>query len=204
MKKQTKNRFLSLLLATALTLSCSVPAFAAEDGQLEGDTPAATEVVETNDLQISPESVQNLTKGGVSYKDGTYEGTGTGYDNGEIKLKVTITGGEISKVELVSQQKQTFWMPKNVASLFDKIVEANTAEVDGISGATDSSNGVKAAVRDALSKAGQPLRSRLRIRFLTPAAAPNRSRISSKRQRSCRLLPSRSTAVRTIRDGMSA
>ena len=153
MKKQTKNRFLSLLLATALTLSCSVPAFAAEDGQLEGDTPAATEVVETNDLQISPESVQNLTKGGVSYKDGTYEGTGTGYDNGEIKLKVTITGGEISKVELVSQQKQTFWMPKNVASLFDKIVEANTAEVDGISGATDSSNGVKAAVRDALSKA---------------------------------------------------
>ncbi|MFR0795642.1 MAG: FMN-binding protein [Oscillospiraceae bacterium] len=38
-------------------------------------------------------------------------------------------------------------------SLFDDIVKANGTEIDGVSGATMSSNGVKAAVNDALSKA---------------------------------------------------
>ena len=36
---------------------------------------------------------------------------------------------------------------------FDDIVKANGTEIDGVSGATMSSNGVKAAVNDALSKA---------------------------------------------------
>ena len=153
MKKQAKKKFLSLLLAAALTLGCSVPAFAAEDGQPESDIPAVTEAEETTVLEISPESVQDLTRAGVSYKDGIYEGTGKGYKDGEIKLNVTISGGKISKVELVSQEKQSWWDNDKFNSMFDRIVEANSADVDGVSGATRSSDGVKAAVRDALSKA---------------------------------------------------
>ena len=153
MKKQAKTKFLSILIALVMVLSCAVPAFAVEDDQLQSNAPEATEAVETTDLQISPEAVENLTQSDVTYKDGTYEGTGTGYKNGAINLKVTITGGKISKVELVSQQGQTFWDSKNVASLFDTIVAANSPEVEGVSGATLSSNGVKTAVRDALSKA---------------------------------------------------
>ena len=114
---------------------------------------AASEEEETTDLHLSEETKQSLTKAGVSYKDGTYEGTGKGYSDGEIKLKVTISGGKISAVELVSQEKQSFWTSKNVASLFDDIVKANSPEVNAISGATNSSDGVKAAVRNALSKA---------------------------------------------------
>ena len=153
MKKQAKTKFLSILIALVMVLSCAVPAFAVEDDQLQSNAPEVTEAVETTDLQISPEAVENLTQSDVTYKDGIYEGTGTGFSNGAINLKVTITGGKISKVELVSQEKQSYWTSKNVASLFDKIVEANSPEVEGVSGATRSSEGVKAAVRDALSKA---------------------------------------------------
>ena len=152
MKKRVKNKILSLLLSAALTLSCAVPAFAAEDGLPESDAPAAAEAAESG-LWITPEAAQTLAEAGVTYKDGTYEGTGTGYANGTIKLSVTITGGKISAVELISQEKQSFWESKNVASLFDAIVEANSPEVDVITGATRSSEGVKQAVRDALSKA---------------------------------------------------
>lgn len=115
---------------------------------------AASEEEETTDLHLSEETKQSLTKAGVSYKDGVYEGTGKGYKDGAINLKVTIVDGEISAVELVSQVGQTLWTSKNVASLFDKIVAANSPEIaDSISGATLSCDGVKEAVRDALSKA---------------------------------------------------
>ena len=147
-----KNKMLSLLLSAALTLSCAVPAFAAEDGLPASDAPAAAEAAESG-LWITAEAAQALAEAGVTYKDGTYEGAGTGYANGTIKLSVTIAGGKISAVELISQEKQSFWESKNVASLFDAIVEANSPEVDVITGATRSSNGVKQAVRDALSKA---------------------------------------------------
>lgn len=148
-----RSKILSLLLSAALTLGCAVPAFAAEDALPESDAPAAAEATESSGLTIAPKAAQALADAGVTYKDGTYEGTGTGYGNGTIKLSVTITGGKISAVELISQEKQSFWESKNVASLFDAIVEANSPEVDVITGATRSSNGVKQAVRDALSKA---------------------------------------------------
>lgn len=89
----------------------------------------------------------------TSYRDGIYQGTGYGYQDGKIVLNVTISGGEIAQVELVSQENQSWWDSEDIPSLFPKIVQSNSAEVNVISGATESSNGVKEAVRDALSKA---------------------------------------------------
>ena len=56
---------------------------------------------------------------------------------------MTITDGKIAKVELVSQEKQSYWETMNVASLFDDIVKANGTEINGVSGAPMSSNGGK-------------------------------------------------------------
>lgn len=47
MKKRMKNKILSLLLSAALTLGCTVPAFAAEDGLPASDAPAAAEAAES-------------------------------------------------------------------------------------------------------------------------------------------------------------
>lgn len=69
-------------------------------------------------LSLLLSAALTLAEAGVTYKDGTYEGAGTGYANGTIKLSVTITGGKISAVELISQEKQSFWESKNVAFLF--------------------------------------------------------------------------------------
>lgn len=134
MNKTFTKRLLSLVLLVVMLVGCALPAYAVDTGA-DGDLTA------------------EYALRGATYKDGVYKGTGKGYRDGEIKVKVTIADGKIANVELVSQDKQSYWDSKDVASLFDKIVEANGTEIDGISGATKSSNGVKAAVNDALSKA---------------------------------------------------
>lgn len=134
MNKTFTKRLLSLVLLVVMLVGCALPAYAVDTGA-DGDLTA------------------EYALRGATYKDGVYEGTGKGYRDGEIKVEVTIADGKIANVELVSQDKQSYWDSKDVASLFDKIVEANGTEIDGISGATKSSNGVKAAVNDALSKA---------------------------------------------------
>ena len=134
MNKTITKRLLSLVLLVVMLVGCALPAYAMDTGA-SGDLTAA------------------YALRGTAYKDGVYEGTGKGFKDGEIKVKVTITDGKIAKVELVSQEKQSYWDSKNVSSLFDEIVKANSTEIDGVSGATMSSNGVKAAVNDALSKA---------------------------------------------------
>lgn len=134
MNKTITKRLLSLVLLVVMLVGCALPAYAVDTGA-DGDLTA------------------EYALRGATYKNGVYEGTGKGYRDGEIKVEVTIADGKIANVELVSQDKQSYWDSKDVASLFDKIVEANGTEIDGISGATKSSNGVKAAVNDALSKA---------------------------------------------------
>lgn len=102
---------------------------------------------------LLPVSAENDAPSGTTYYDGVYQGTGTGYNSGEIVLNVTVTGGEIEKIELVSQNGQSYWESCNVEALFPRMVTANSPEVDGVSGATETSDGIKAAVRAALAKA---------------------------------------------------
>lgn len=86
------------------------------------------------------------------YSDGTYEGKGEGY-NGVITVSVSIEKGEISDITVISAPDDSvFW--KKAVKLIDIIKEAKSADVDGISGATYSSDGLKSAVKDALAKAG--------------------------------------------------
>ena len=115
MNKAITKRLLSLVLLVVMLVGCALPAYAADTGA-SGDLTAV------------------YAQEGTSYKDGVYEGTGKGFKNGEIKVKVTITDGKIAKVELVSQEKQSYWETMNVASLFDDIVKANGTEIDGVSG----------------------------------------------------------------------
>ncbi|QIB68724.1 FMN-binding protein [Aminipila butyrica] len=95
-------------------------------------------------------SLQSITLSG-DYTDGKYEGTGAGR-NGAIVLNVTIAENKITEIEVVSQS-ETANLWEKAKALFDTIIEANSTAVDGVTGATYSSNGIKGAVNDALSKA---------------------------------------------------
>lgn len=87
----------------------------------------------------------------AAYKDGTYYGTGTGF-GGTLKVKVVISGGKIASVEVVENHDDSSYLNRAKA-LIGNIISSQSTNVDVISGATYSSNGIKSAVRDALRQA---------------------------------------------------
>ena len=87
----------------------------------------------------------------AAYKDGTYYGTGTGF-GGTLKVKVVISGGKITSIEVVENHDDSSYLNRAEA-LIGNIISSQSTNVDVISGATYSSNGIKSAVRDALRQA---------------------------------------------------
>ena len=86
------------------------------------------------------------------YRDGTYTGTAQGY-GGEIKVRVTISDQKIVSIEVTEHKGETRKYFEQASVLADQIVAAQSTNVDTVSGATLSSNGIINAVRDALNKA---------------------------------------------------
>ena len=85
--------------------------------------------------------------------DGTYTGVASGYGgNTSIHVSVQVTGGKIVNVNIDSSAESGSYM-NSAMSVVDKITAGNTTNVDKVSGATYSSNGILAAVENALDGA---------------------------------------------------
>lgn len=104
-------------------------------------------------LQASQDVSDQIAESQSSYTDGTYEGEGTGF-GGPVDVKVTIENGQIQNIEITSAEKEDGTYLDTAKSIIPQILDAQTPEVDVISGATFSSTGIKEAVADALEKAG--------------------------------------------------
>ena len=87
------------------------------------------------------------------YKDGTYQGSGTGF-GGTITVQVTISGGKIDSIDILSASGETPSYFASAQGVIDRMISGQTPNVDAVSGATYSSNGIIQAVQNALSKAG--------------------------------------------------
>ena len=86
------------------------------------------------------------------YKDGVYEGTGTGF-GGTIRVRVTISGGRIAAIDILDASGETASYFASAQGVISKMIAGNTPNVDAVSGATYSSNGIIQAVQNALSQA---------------------------------------------------
>ena len=86
------------------------------------------------------------------YKNGTYEGSGTGY-GGTITVQVTLEDDTITGVSVVSAPGEDSAYLSQGENVISSILSEQSTDVDTISGATFSSTGILEAVNDALSKA---------------------------------------------------
>ena len=86
------------------------------------------------------------------YKDGTYQGSGTGF-GGTITVQVTISGGKIAAIDILSASGETGSYFASAKGVISKMISSQTPNADAVSGATYSSNGIIQAVQNALSKA---------------------------------------------------
>ena len=88
-----------------------------------------------------------------TYNDGTYQGSGTGFRGGTTTVSVTIRNDQITAVNVISTDDDQQFFDAAYSTVADEIISTQSAQVDAVSGATYSSNGIMTAVADALFKA---------------------------------------------------
>ena len=143
------KRNMQLVLALSMVMAVSTVAISSSYAQNDSaKTEQTTTVNKTDDSKKKEES---------KYVDGVYEGTARGYSS-DIKVKVTVSGGAIKSVELLSQNDTPIYFNAEKAKILaDNIVKTQSIKVDALAGATISSNGFMKAVSNALESVQAPL-----------------------------------------------
>lgn len=95
-------------------------------------------------------TVQTATENNSPYADGTYEGSGTGFRGATTIVSVTVKSGQISNIETLSYGDDAPYYNSAYQFVVSQIIQDQTTEVDAVSGATFSSNGIMEAVASAL------------------------------------------------------
>lgn len=86
--------------------------------------------------------------------DGVYQGSAQGR-NGPITVEVTVEGGAIADIEVISQSETPRYY-EQAEAVISSILSAGSPDVDAVTGATISSEAIKAAVAAALGQAELP------------------------------------------------
>lgn len=86
------------------------------------------------------------------YKDGKFSGSAYGYD-GNIYVTITIKDDKITNIEATSDESDPWYFESCVQNVTSQIIASQSTSVDATSGATYSSEGIMAAVGQALNSA---------------------------------------------------
>jgi uncharacterized protein with FMN-binding domain len=137
---RTTGEKVRLVALSAATISAIYSA-----GYLVVSSPA---VVPASPSAVSRELVPPLPPG--QYRDGTYAGTARDVF-GSVTVAVTIAGGRIGGVEIT--RSDTFYPQSYLDGLPARVVNAQSADVPVVSGATASWQDFVQAVQQALQEA---------------------------------------------------
>lgn len=139
-----------------------------DNASMEASDTANVSKEVTNNTGNNNESDSPCTNTNYGYKDGVYASMVESTKSGFEEAVVTTKDGKIQNIELKRLDKKkkevnyeqwdgTKWDHPNLkqyrVDLAKEMINKQSSEVDIISGATESSNGWKAAASEALSKA---------------------------------------------------
>ena len=97
------------------------------------------------------EAAESDAESGI--QDGTYEGSAFGFGD-LITVSVTIKEGRITDISVLDASGEDRPYYNQSLPLLDEMIDQQSTEVDTVSGATLTSEGLIGAVADALGKAG--------------------------------------------------
>lgn len=101
-------------------------------------------------LSLSLVACGGSSKGGDA-KTGTGKATGYG---GDVTVTITVQDSKITKCEIVGDGETENVGKAALPDLEKQVVEANGAEIEGVSGASVTSEAVKEATKAAMAEAG--------------------------------------------------
>ena len=85
------------------------------------------------------------------FPDGTYTGTGRGF-RGDINVTVNVDNGVITDITVNSYQDDKEFFSRAQSGIIDAVLQTQSTDVDTVSGATFSSSGLIAAIKNALGE----------------------------------------------------
>lgn len=103
----------------------------------------------SSSIQTTPKAANEQKS---KYQDGVYQGIGKGF-GGTVKVELEIQDGKIISAKVLSAKKETKQFLNKAKTLLQDVVEKQDGEVDAVSGATYSSNGILEGVQEALAQA---------------------------------------------------
>lgn len=103
----------------------------------------------TETTESSASATTQTGEGPIELADGTYTGSGTGF-RGETSVSVTVQNGYITSIQVTDYRDDEQFFSRAETTVIDEIIAGQTPDVDAVSGATYSSNGIMEAVADAL------------------------------------------------------
>ena len=91
-------------------------------------------------------------KAEAALAENEYVGTGVSEIGGEVKVKVTMDGDKIAKIDVLSHSETSGISDPAFEQIPAAIIEKQSADVDVVAGATKTSEALIAAVKDALAQ----------------------------------------------------
>ena len=144
---------LAVLMVTVLTGYKTPQAKKYEASETEDISQIKEALAKESTAATAETTKKNTTKkgkkGAIDVKDGTYKGSANGY-GGKVTVNVTVSKKTMTAIDVVSAPGETDSFFNRAKGVIDEMLTAQSTDVDVVSGATYSSNGIIGAVKNAL------------------------------------------------------
>lgn len=144
---------LAVLMVTVLTGYKTPQAKKYEASETEDISQIKEALAKESTAATAETTKKNTTKkgkkGAIDVKDGTYKGSANGY-GGKVTVNVTVSKKMMTAIDVVSAPGETDSFFQRAKGVIDEMLTAQSTDVDVVSGATYSSNGIIGAVKNAL------------------------------------------------------
>lgn len=137
----------SLVIAACVVISLSGYQTKASEPSNDKKHQVSERVTDT-ETEDAAEDTQIAT-GSFELADGVYKGSATGF-SGPVTVAVTIMDKKITSIDILSSTDDEAFFNRAKA-VIDRIIASQSFDVDVVSGATYSSNGIIGAVKNALT-----------------------------------------------------
>lgn len=137
----------SLVIAACVVISLSGYQTKASEPSKDKKQQVSDRVTET-ETENAAENTQTAT-GSFELADGVYKGSATGF-SGPVTVAVTIMDKKITSIDILSSTDDEAFFNR-AKGVIDRIIASQSFDVDVVSGATYSSNGIIGAVKNALT-----------------------------------------------------
>lgn len=148
---------LAVLMVTVLTGYKTPQAKKYEASETEDISQIKEALAKESTAEMAETTKKNTTKkgkkGAIDVKDGTYKGSANGY-GGKVTVNVTVSKKTMTAIDVASAPGETDSFFQRAKGVIDEMLTAQSTDVDVVSGATYSSNGIIGAVKNALFGTG--------------------------------------------------